>query len=52
VTPEERERMMYLCERIQEEKDRTKFMELVKELLELMERKERRLKANEKEQPN
>lgn len=52
MTPEERERMMYLCQRIQEEQDRPKFMELVKELLELMERKESRLKANEKERPN
>jgi hypothetical protein len=42
MTPEERERMNLLCLRIQEEKDYEKFASLLRELIELIERKERR----------
>lgn len=45
MTPEERERMMYLCKRIQEEQDHAKFMELIVELNDLLARKEHRLEA-------
>lgn len=42
MTKKERERTKYLCERIQEEHDPAKFMELIAELNELLARKEDR----------
>jgi hypothetical protein len=52
MTPDERERMMYLCQRIQEEQDHAKFMELIMELNELLSRKEHRLEEKAKARPN
>ena len=43
MTPEEIERMNWLCKRIQEEQDQQRFNELVVELNTVLERKERRL---------
>ena len=43
MSPEERERMNWLCARIQEEKDQKRFTELVMELNALFEKKENRL---------
>lgn len=44
MTSEEREKMNKLCRQIQEEKDPNKFTELIRELNELLEKKEIRLK--------
>ena len=41
MSPEERERMNWLCARIQEEKDQKRFTELVMELNALFEKKKR-----------
>ncbi len=46
MTPEERERMNWLCSEIQKEKDHDKFSKLVLELDELFEKKEQRLASN------
>jgi hypothetical protein len=43
MTPEERERMQFLCDRIAKEKDHNEFSKLVQELNDLLERKEHRL---------
>jgi len=43
MTPEERERLAFLLQRIQEEKDHAKFLLLITEFNELLARKERRL---------
>lgn len=43
MTPDERERMAILCERIAKEQNRQKFTELVQELNKLLELKARRL---------
>ncbi len=43
MTPDERERMAILCERIATEQDPQKFTRLVEELNYLLEAKERRL---------
>jgi hypothetical protein len=43
MTPEEKERMHVLCERIAKEQDHDKFVKLVQELNDLLENKERRL---------
>jgi len=43
MTPDERERMMLLCQRIQVERDPQTFSTLVAELSELLEQKEHRL---------
>ena len=43
MTPDEREQMAILCQKIAVEHDRTKFTELVEELNKLLERKEARL---------
>jgi len=43
MTPDEREQMAILCQRIAVEQDRNKFTELVDQLNELLEHKERRL---------
>jgi hypothetical protein len=45
VTPDEREQMAILCQRIAVEQDRDKFTELVDQLNELLEHKGRRLNA-------
>jgi hypothetical protein len=44
MTPDERERMAILCERIAKEQGRNKFIELVEQLNALLEAKDRRLK--------
>ena len=43
MTPDERELMAILCQRIAVEQDRMKFTKLVDELNELLEKKEHRL---------
>jgi hypothetical protein len=43
---EERQRMNWLCQRIQEEQDRDRFTELIAELNELLARQEERLSTN------
>ena len=43
VTPEERERMNRICEKIQDEKDPNTFDHLVQELLDLLENKHQRI---------
>lgn len=43
MTPDERERMQMLCERIAKEQNHDKFVKLVQELNDLLEHKERRL---------
>lgn len=48
MTPDEREKMHILCQRIAVEQDRAKFEQLVNELDALLERKGRRLEAREK----
>jgi hypothetical protein len=46
MTPEEQEQVSILCERIYEEKDHEVFMKLVRQLNELLARKEQRLRQN------
>ena len=46
MTPDERERMHILCERIAKEQDHSKFVKLVQELNDLLENKEHRLEAS------
>jgi hypothetical protein len=48
MTADERERMNWLCQRIQEESDHAKFLALVRELNELLARKERQIEAPKK----
>jgi hypothetical protein len=43
MTPDERERMAILCERIAKEQNLPRFKQLVQELNELLSRKEQRL---------
>jgi hypothetical protein len=43
MTPEERQRMYQLCAMIEVEKDRHRFLLLIEELNQLLERKEQRL---------
>jgi hypothetical protein len=43
MTPDERERMAVLCERIAKEQDLAKFKQFVQELNELLKHKEQRL---------
>ena len=45
MTPEERSRMVELCNLIQEEKDQERFHQLVKELNDLFDQKDRRLET-------
>jgi hypothetical protein len=47
VTPDEREQMAILCERIAKEQDRDKYKESVKHLNDLLETKERRLESKQ-----
>ena len=46
MTSEERERMYALCEQIITEKDHAKFLRLIEELNDLLERKEQRLEPS------
>jgi hypothetical protein len=48
MTPDERERMAILCERIATEKDHDKFTVLVKQFNDLLRDKERRLQSEKK----
>ena len=48
MTPEERERMAALCQRIATEQDRDIFSELVKELNDLLSVKDHRLEERQK----
>ena len=43
MTPEEMERMKVLCQQIETEKDHNRFSQLIRELNELLERKNKRL---------
>ena len=45
MTPDERERMYILCERIAKEQNHEKFVKLVQELNNLLEDKEHRLEG-------
>jgi hypothetical protein len=45
MKPDERERMYQLCAMIEKEQDRARFLELIKELNDLLERKEHRLES-------
>ena len=47
MTPEERERLNWLCKRIQEEQDAKKCSNLIADLNELLEAKEHRLDQNQ-----
>jgi hypothetical protein len=49
MTPDERERMYELCALIEKEKDRHRFLELIEELNQLLERKEHRLEEGKSE---
>lgn len=46
MNPEERQRMNWLCERIQIEENPHAFMNLVEQLNELLERREKRLRPS------
>ena len=48
MTPDERERMNLLCELIAKEQDHDKFVKLVQELNDLLDRKETRLEDRAK----
>jgi len=48
MTPDERERMTTLCQRIATEQDREKFTQLVKEINDLLSVKDHRLEDREK----
>jgi hypothetical protein len=52
VTPEERELMNKLCQQIAVEKDPNTFDELVCQLNDLLEKKEHRLKPEQRERPS
>jgi altronate dehydratase len=49
MTPEERERMHALCERIAKEQNHEKFVKLVQELNDLLEHKQERLEDPSKQ---
>jgi hypothetical protein len=49
MTPEERERMHTLCERIAKEQNHEKFVKLVQELNDLLDHKEQRLEDPSKQ---
>jgi len=49
MTPEERERMHTLCERIATEQNHDKFVKLVQELNDLLDHKEQRLEDPSKQ---
>jgi hypothetical protein len=50
MTPDERERMAILCERIATEQDRKKYAEFVQQLIDLLGAKDRRLASQEQSQ--
>jgi hypothetical protein len=50
MTPDERERMAVLCERIAKEQDHQTFTKLVQELNSLLDDKDRRLASKESKQ--
>lgn len=52
MTPEERERMFHLCQRIAVEKDHKIFSELVAELNHLLNRKDQRLENTDSTDKN
>jgi hypothetical protein len=52
MNQEERQQMNRLCQRIQIEKDPKVFMQLVEQLNELLERKEKRLEQNSANSPD
>ena len=52
MTPDERDRMYTLCQKIATEKDQSKFVRLIHELNDLLERKERRLENTNPSQPH
>ena len=52
MTPDEQERMEYLCKRIVTEKDPVVFDELVKELNDLLEVKHGRIHPEHKKRPD
>ena len=52
MTPDEREQMLALCTKIAEEKDLDKFTQLIIQLNELFDRKERRLELTTKSAAN
>jgi hypothetical protein len=51
MTPEEPEEMNRLCLAIQNEQDQAKFTELVRELNELLEKKEHRFRDDRRKTP-
>lgn len=51
MTPEERERMFALCNEIATEKDAQRFHKLLRELNDLLERKDRRLERPDSPSP-
>ena len=51
MRPEERERMYELCALIEKERDHHKFLQLINELNDLLERKEQTLTDNKKTAP-
>jgi hypothetical protein len=48
MKPEERERMYQLCAMIETEQNRERFLQLIKELNDLLDRKEQRLEERQK----
>jgi hypothetical protein len=52
MTPDERERMAILCERIAKEQDPCRFVEFVRQLNQLLELKWHRLDEAAKTKPN
>jgi hypothetical protein len=48
MKPEDRERMYELCGLIENEKDHTRFLQLIRELNALLESKERRLEEQDR----
>jgi hypothetical protein len=51
MTPDERERMMALCDQIAAEKNHEKFMDLVQELNDLLSLKEHRMETDQPPKP-
>jgi hypothetical protein len=51
MTPDEIERMLALCRQIAVEKDRAKFIQLIEQLNELLENKNRRLDSRSDKKP-
>jgi Mg-chelatase subunit ChlI len=52
MTPDERERMAILCERLAKEQDPHKFTQFIEQLNDLLKAKERRLEKALKDKPN